>query len=278
MSENIELSYVWDHTISKILLHDLNSKMGNMIKEWVVFNKLEDFSLLLKYTDDDFTPTGKLCYMNQNGEKLYRKLMKEFFNLRWYIQHLVDEYEYQYGDNEWTNPLHESNWTYRTNKQFMKYVNFTLKEMTPEQIKMKPINPIVKVNTNEVLDTEEGESNSDEQKSTISNDEEEEFTTSEELIEEYSTSSEISKQDSESDINVDETKHQENSYTPELQVHNTYNTTMHDKDNSIHDEYDTSENESTIEIETFEHYGGKFMKQKSQYLQKHLKFLLYSTK
>ena len=45
----------------------------------------------------------------KNGEKLHRKLMKQFFNLRWYIQHLVDEYEYQYGDNQWTNPLHESN-------------------------------------------------------------------------------------------------------------------------------------------------------------------------
>ena len=164
MSENIELSYVWDHTISKILLHDLNSKMGNMIKEWVVFNKLEDFNSLLEYTDDDFTPTGNLCYINENGEKLYRKLMKEFFNLRWYIQHLVDEYEYQYGDNEWTNPLHESNWTYRTNKQFMKYVNFTLKEMTHEQMKMNPIKPIIKVKTNEELDTEEGESNTDEQR------------------------------------------------------------------------------------------------------------------
>ena len=69
--ENIELSYVWDHTISKILLHDLNSKMGNMIKEWIIFNKLEDFNSLLKYTNDDFTPAGNLCYINQNGEKLY---------------------------------------------------------------------------------------------------------------------------------------------------------------------------------------------------------------
>ena len=226
MSENIELSYVWDHTIMKILNHDIQSKIGNMIKEWVVFNKLEDFNSLLKYTDDDFTPTGKLCYMNQNGEKLYRKLMKEFFNLRWYIQHLVDEYDYQYGDNEWTNPLHESNWTHRTNKQFMKYVNFTLKEMTPEQMKMKPIIPIVKVNTNEVLDTEEGESNSDEQKSTISNEEEEKFTTSEELTEdEYSTFSNMSKQDSESDINVDETQFPEYSHTPETLRNNT---TIHD--------------------------------------------------
>ena len=38
---------------------------------------------------------------------------------------------------------------------------------------------------------------------------------------------------------------------------NTYNTTMHDKDDVIHDEYDMSENENTIEIETYEHYGEK---------------------
>ena len=156
MSENIELSYVWDHTFIKILYHDIQPKIGNMIKEWVVFNELEDFNSLLEYTDDNFTPTGNLCYISQNGEKLYRKLMKEVFNLRWYIQHLVDLHEYQYGDNEWTNPLHESNWTYRTNKTFMKYVNFTLKEMTPEQMKMNPIKPIIKVKTNEELDTEEG--------------------------------------------------------------------------------------------------------------------------
>ena len=245
MSENIKLSYVWDHTIIKILNHDIQSKIGNMIKEWVVFNKLEDFNSLLEYTDDDFTPTGNLCYINQNGEKLYRKLMKEFYNLRWYIQHLVDEYEYQYGDNEWTNPLHESNWTYRTNKQFMNYVNFTLKEMTPEQMKMKPIKPMIKVNTNEELDTEEGESTKVQ----------EEFTTSEELTEdEYSTFSDISKQDSESALNVDDTQHPENPHTPETLQNNT---TMHDKDNLIHDEYDTSENENTIEIETFEQHAEK---------------------
>ena len=222
MSENIELSYVWDHTISNILLQGLNSKMGNMIKEWVVFNKLEDFNSLLKYTNDDFTPTGKFCYINQNGEKLHRKLMREFFKLRWFIQHLIDENEYQYDDNEWTNPLSESNWAYQTNETFMKYVNFTLKEMTPEQMKMNPIKLIIKVKTNEKLDTEEGESTNVK----------EEFTTSEELTEEYSTFSDMSKQDSESDINDDDTQDDLNSHTPEtLQIHNTYNTTMHDKDN-----------------------------------------------
>ena len=41
MSENIELGYVWDHTIKKILNPDLKSKMGIKIKEWAVFNKLK---------------------------------------------------------------------------------------------------------------------------------------------------------------------------------------------------------------------------------------------
>ena len=68
--------------------------------------------------------------------------MKEFFNLRWYIQHLIDENEYQYDDNEWMNPLSESSWTYQTNEKFMKYVKSTLQEMTPEQMKMNPIKPI----------------------------------------------------------------------------------------------------------------------------------------
>ena len=81
------------------------------------------------------------------------------------------------------------------------------------------------------FDTEEGESNTDEQESTKSNEEEEEFTTSEEMTEdEYSTFSDMSKQDSESDINVDDTQYQENPRTPELQIHNIYNTTMHNND------------------------------------------------
>ena len=93
--------------------------------------------------------------------------------------------------------------------------------MTPEQMKMNPIKPIIKVKTNEELDTEEGDSNTDEQESTISNKEEEE----------YSTFSDMSKHNFESDINVDETQDEENPHIPEtLQIHNMYNTTMHDRD------------------------------------------------
>ena len=130
----------------------------------------------------------------------------------------------------------------------MKYVNFTLKEMTPEQMKINPIKPIIKFQTNEELDIEEGESNTDEQESTISIKDEDE----------YSTFSDMSKQNSESDINIHDNQDEQISHTPEtLQIHNTYNTTMHDKNALLHDEYDTSENENIIEIETYEHYGEK---------------------
>ena len=68
----------------------------------------------------------------------------------------------------------------------------------------------------------------------------------------------MSKQDCESDINVDDTQHQENPYSPKsLQIQNVYNITMHEKYNSIHHEYDTSEDENITAIETFEHYGEK---------------------
>ena len=68
----------------------------------------------------------------------------------------------------------------------------------------------------------------------------------------------MSKQDSEYDINVDDTQDQENSQTPEtLQIHNVYNATMHDKDDSICDEYDTSQDDNITEIETYEHNGEK---------------------
>ena len=125
-------------------------------------------------------------------------------------------------------------------------------------MKKNPIKPIIKVKTNERLDTEVGESNSDEQEYTISNKDEQEYTLSNREEEEYSTFSHMSEQNSESDINVHDTQDDQNSHTPEtLQNHDKYNTTMHDKDDLIHDEYDTSEDENTIEIETFVQYGEK---------------------
>ena len=115
--------------------------------------------------------------------------------------------------------------------------------MTPEQLKQKPFEEIF-MNQHEKVDTDEGESTKIE--------EEEKSTTSSDKLE----------QDSESDITTED--EEETNTTETHQVHNVLNETIHDeenssenKDNSIHHEYDTSENENTIEIETFEHYGEK---------------------
>ena len=242
MTESNHLCDQWEHTILKIFKHDSKSELGLMFKQWIIFNKLENFNSILNYPIDDFTPSGNLCYMNEHGDILPYTPMKKIFNLRWYIQYLMDE-----NEDEAQNPLNEENWMKQNNCKFMKYVIHHRHPMTPDQLKQKPFEEIFK-NQHEKVDT-------DERESTIV---EEEYTTSEELTEdEYSTFSDMSKQDSESDINVDETQHQENSYTHELQIHNTYNTTIHDNDDLIHEEYDTSENENIIEIETYEHYGEK---------------------
>ena len=98
-------------------------------------------------------------------------------NLRWYIQHLINESGYLYDDDESNYPLSEDKWMLQTHGKFMKYGLFTLHRMTPEQMKMSPIQPIIKVKTNEEHDTEEGESNTDEQESTILNKEEDPYST-----------------------------------------------------------------------------------------------------
>ena len=59
----------------------------------------------MNYTIDDFTPSGNLCYFKENGEILHQTPLQELFNLRWYIQHLIDE-----NDDECNNPLNEENW------------------------------------------------------------------------------------------------------------------------------------------------------------------------
>ena len=239
MTESVHLSDLWEHTITKIFKDYPESELGIMFKQWIIFNKLDNFNSILNYSIDDLTPSGNLCYMNEHGDILPYSPMKKIFNLKWYIQYLIDE-----SEDEDQNPLSEENWMKQNNCNFMKYVIHHRHPMTPEQLKQKPFEEIFK-NQHEKVDTDEGESTKVE----------EEYTTSEELTEdEYSTFSDMSKQDSESDINVGETQYPENPQTPETLQNNT---TMHDKDNSIHDEYDTSENENTIEIETIEDYGEK---------------------
>ena len=108
----------WEPTITKILKHGLKSELGIMIREWVIFNKLEDFHSLLNYTVDDFTPSGNLCYYKDNGEALHQTPLQELFNLRWYSQHLTYESGYDYDDDYFS--LSEENWMLQTNWKFIK--------------------------------------------------------------------------------------------------------------------------------------------------------------
>ena len=253
MQQTIHLSDLWEHTITKIFKHDAESELGIMIRQWVIYNKLEDFNSLLKYTDEDLIPHGhgKLSFYKENDDYVVKLMsptpLQELINLRWYIQHLIHESGYLYDDDESYYPLSEDKWMLQSHGKCMKYVFYTLHRTTPEQMKMNSIKPMIKVKTNEELDMEKGESTKVQ----------DEFTTSEEQ-EEYSTFSHMTKENSESDINVHDTQDEQNTHTLEtLQIHNTYNTTMYDNDDLIHNEYDTSENENIIEIETIEDYVEK---------------------
>ena len=105
--------------------------------------------------------------------------MQELFNLRWYIQHLIDESESDDDDNL-DNPRREDNWMLQTNWIFMKYVIFILYSMTPKQLNTNPIRSIIKAMPYHTHHTDEGESAKDDEESAK---DEEESTTSTELSE-----------------------------------------------------------------------------------------------
>ena len=105
MQETIHLSDLWEHTIKKIFKHDPESILGIKIRQWVIHNKLEDFNSLLNYTDEDFKLHGgcNLSYYKENGDSVVKMMsptpLQELINLRWYIQHLINESEYLYDDD-----------------------------------------------------------------------------------------------------------------------------------------------------------------------------------
>ena len=106
--------------------------------------------------------------------------------------------------------------------QIHEYVVFTLHRMTPEQMKMNPIKPIIKVKTNEELDKEEGKSTKDEEESTE---------TSQELSEEENATSDIYTEDKEDSKSIETS-----------QVHNVLN-------KSIPNEVDSHTVKHVTEIE-----------------------------
>ena len=86
-------------------------------------------------------------------------------------------------EDEDENPLSEENWMKQNNCKFIKYVIHNRYPMTPEQLKQKPFEESFK-NQHEKVDTQEGESIEEEEKST--------------------TSSDKSEQDSESDLTTED--------------------------------------------------------------------------
>ena len=153
--------------------------------------------------------------------------LREVFNLRCYIQHLMDE-----SEEENKNPLSYENWMKQNNWKLIKFLIHHKHSMTPEQLKQKPFEEIFK-NQHEKVDTDEGESNEEEQKST--------------------TSSDKSEQHSESDITTDD--EEETNTTETHQGHNVLNKTTHDEENSSETEDETTEEENVIEMQTYENNG-----------------------
>ena len=117
-----------------------------MIRQWVMYNKLEDFNSLLNYTDEDLIPhgVGNLSFYKENDDSVVKIMsptpLQELINFRWYIQHLIHESGYLYDDDESNYPLSEDKWMLQTHGKLMKYVFYTLHKMTPEQMKMNPLN------------------------------------------------------------------------------------------------------------------------------------------
>ena len=60
--------------------------------------------------------------------------LKELYNLRRYIQHLILESEYEYDDDDFDNPLNEDNWLFQNKGKFMKYVIYNRKAWTHKHL------------------------------------------------------------------------------------------------------------------------------------------------
>ena len=126
-------------SVIEILNHDQKSEMGIKMRAWMQHNKLEDFNSLLNFNVDDFTSSGSLCCYKDNGESVVKMLpttpQQELQNLRWYIQHLIDESGYDYDDDDdLYNPPSEDNWTSQTRGKFMKYINYILHSMNNKHV------------------------------------------------------------------------------------------------------------------------------------------------
>ena len=120
----INLSHIWEHTLTEILNHGNKTEVGIIMRSWVKDNNLQDMNDLVIHDLNDFTPTGSLSQYKVSAEAEETKPMpitplKELYNLFRYIQHLSLESEFKYDDDEFENPLDESNWLFQTRGKYM---------------------------------------------------------------------------------------------------------------------------------------------------------------
>ena len=104
-----------------------------MIRTWVKHHKLENFSSLFNHTPDKFTPSSPLSYYKEKADsevllEMPSTPLLELQNITKYIQHLMDESDYDFDDFD--DPLSEHNWLSQTRGEFMKYVIYNLSDST----------------------------------------------------------------------------------------------------------------------------------------------------
>ena len=119
MSSIIQLNHTWEHTLTEILNYDHNTQMRIIMRAWVKDHDMTDFSSMVTYTADMFTPTGSLCSYKENVDAetptmMPTKLLHELYNLRRYIKHVMNESDYDPDDPELHHHLSEHDWLSQT--------------------------------------------------------------------------------------------------------------------------------------------------------------------
>ena len=68
MPSIINLSPVWEHTLTEILNHGNKTEVGIIMRSWVKDKNLQDMNNLLIHDLNVFTPTGSLSQYKESAE------------------------------------------------------------------------------------------------------------------------------------------------------------------------------------------------------------------
>ena len=76
---------------------------------------MTDFTSMLTYTAYKFTPTGFIRYYKEKVDAetptmMPTNLLRDLYNLRRYITHVMTESDYDPDDPDFDHPLREHNW------------------------------------------------------------------------------------------------------------------------------------------------------------------------